>query len=193
MVEIERLRDSPNPGRGHVGLEVQPLSRPLASATGSTGGVVVTWVDPLGPAASALVVSDVMEEADGTRLTPQNWAVRAARVVPGEMLTIRVRRRGEVHEAVLMAAAAPPPSDVASLGALMRAVPGVGSEVLRVVPSGAAQRSGVEAGDVITLAGEITAPTPGQVRAAFDDGREGRGVLLAFTRGASHRVVVLGR
>ncbi len=136
MVEIERLRDSPNPGRGHLGLEVQPLSRALASATGSTGGVVVTWVDPMGPAAGALVVGDVMEEADGTRLTPQNWAVRAARVVPGEMLTIRVRRRGEVHEAVLVAAAAPPPSDVASLGALMRAVPGVGSEVLRVVPIG---------------------------------------------------------
>jgi S1-C subfamily serine protease len=65
--------------------------------------------------------------------------------------------------------------------------------VLRVTPSTAADRSGVQGGDVITLAGEITAPAPDQVRAAYAAGREGGGVLMALTRGAIHRVVVLER
>jgi S1-C subfamily serine protease len=65
--------------------------------------------------------------------------------------------------------------------------------VLHVVPSTAAQRAGIEAGDVITLAGEIEMPSPGQVRGAYASSEAGHGVLLALTRGTTHKVVVLLR
>ena len=168
------------------------MTRRLASATGATGGVIVSWVDPEGPSAGALQVGDVIEEANGERLTSQHWAVRAARLVPGEMITVRARRGGEVREVVLVATFRPPQPNVASLGLTMRALPGIGSEVTRVEPATAAHRAGVEAGDVITLAGELAAPTPAQVRSAFSADPEGQGVLLALTRGTSHRVVVVG-
>ena len=193
MIDIMRLRGSPPGARGYLGIDVQPLSRPLASVTGSTGGVVVTWVDPQGPAGALLQVGDVMEEADGARLTTQIWAVREARVEPGGTLKIRVRRQGEVHEAVLTAAPTPAPSDTDSLGLTLRALPGVGAEVVQVVRTAAAGRSGLEAGDVITRIGDTAAPTPAQIRAVFAADTEGRGVLLALTRGATHRVAVLQR
>jgi S1-C subfamily serine protease len=155
--------------------------------------VVVTWVDPNGPAAETLQVGDVIEEADGARLTPQIWSVREARLPPTGTLAVRVRRQGEVQEAVLTAAPTPVPSDTDSLGLTMRALPGVGSEVVQVIGTAAAGRSGLETGDVITRVGVTDAPTPAQIRAAFAADTEGRGVLLALTRGTAHRVAVLQR
>ncbi len=193
MLEVARLRESPPSARGYLGVDVQPLTRPLASVTGSTGGVVVTWVDPNGPAAETLQVGDVIEEADGARLTAQIWSVREARLPPTGTLAVRVRRQGEVQEAVLTAAPTPVPSDTDSLGLTMRALPGVGSEVVQVIGTAAAGRSGLETGDVITRVGVTDAPTPAQIRAAFAADTEGRGVLLALTRGTAHRVAVLQR
>ncbi len=191
-VAVDQLRTSPAHGRGHLGLDVQPMTRRLASATGATAGVIVSWVDPEGPAAGALRVGDVIEEANGERLTSEHWAVRAARLVPGDLVTVRARRAGEVREVVLVATFPPPQPNVASLGLTMRALSGIGSEVTRVEPATAAHRAGVQAGDVITLAGGVAAPTPAQIRSAFAADPEGQGVLLALTRGTSHRVVVVG-
>jgi S1-C subfamily serine protease len=168
------------------------LTRKLAAATGATGGVIVSWVDPEGPAAGALQIGDVIEEADGERLTSQQWAVRAARLVPGTTLTVRARRGGAMHEVSLVAASPQPQPGITSLGLTMRALPGVGSEVTRVAPLTAAHRAGMEAGDVITLAGTTAAPAPAQVREAFAAYPEGQGVLVGVTRGTSHRVVVVG-
>ena len=189
---IEQLRDSPSRARGQLGLAVQPLTRRLASVTGATGGVVISWVDPDGPSAGALEIGDVIEEADGQRLTSEQWAVRAARLAPGEIVTVRARRAGEVREVSLVAAAPRPEPGNTSLGLTMRTLPGIGSEVIRVAPATAAQRAGLEAGDVITRAAAIAAPTPAQIRDAVAADPEGQGVLVAVTRGTSHRVVVVG-
>ena len=189
---VDRLRESPTRTPGQLGLAVQPLTRKLASVTGATGGVVITWVDPDGPSAGALQIGDVIEEADGERLTSQQWAVRAARLAPGEPLTVRARRAGEMREVSLVAAAPRPEPGSTLLGLTMRAIPGIGSEVTRVAPSSAASRAGLEAGDVITLAGAIAAPTPAHIRDAVSADPEGQGVLLGVTRGTSHRVLVVG-
>jgi hypothetical protein len=189
---IDRLRNSPGRSRGQLGLAVQPLTRKLASATGATGGVIISWVDPDGPSAGALQIGDVIEEAGGERLTSQQWAVRAARLAPGETVTLRARRGGEVHEVSVVAASARPQPGITSLGLTLRAVPGTGSEVIRTAPLTAADRAGLEPGDVITLAGARAAPTPAQVRDAFAVDPEGQGVLVGVTRGTAHRVVVVG-
>ena len=87
----------------------------------------------------------------------------------------------------------PEQSSPSALGLTMRALPGVGSEVLRVAPLTAAQRAGIEPGDVITLAGHTHAPTPQRIRGAYTADQDGRGVLIGLTRGSAHRVVVLQR
>jgi S1-C subfamily serine protease len=185
------LRNQPTRDPGDLGLEVEPLTPRLASATGSTGGVVVTWVAERSAATGELVPGDVIEEADGRGMTAAEWTVRATRLAVGETVTLRVRRAGEMREVVLVAAPRSSPADAAFLGLTMRALPGVGSEVLRVQSSTAAARAGVVPGDVITRAGEAAAPTPREVRAAYAADREQRGVLLALTRGTAHRVVAL--
>lgn len=188
----DRLRDKPVRSRGQLGLAVQPLTRRLALVTSARGGVVISWVDPEGPSAGALQVGDVIEETDGERLTSQQWAVREARLSPGDTVSVRVRRAGEVREVSLVAAAPRPEPASTSLGLTMRALPGIGSEVVRVAPSSAAHRAGLEAGDAITLAGTIAAPTPAQVRDSIAADPEGQGVLVGVTRGTSHRVLVVG-
>ncbi|HEY6360586.1 MAG TPA: PDZ domain-containing protein [Vicinamibacterales bacterium] len=190
QAEIDRLRDRGPRAPGQLGVAVQPLSPAVAAVTGATGGVVVTWVDPQGAAAGVIAAGDVIEEADGERLTAEAWAVRAARVAPGETVTVGLRRGGAMREVALVAGTAEQ-SSVPALGLTMRALPGVGSEVLRVTPFAAAQRAGIEPGDVITLAGGTPAPTPGHVRTAYASTRDGGAVLLALARGLTHRVVVL--
>ena len=187
--EIDRLRKRPTSAPGQLGIDVQPLTPAVAHATGSAGGVVVTWVDRHGAAAGLLIAGDVIEEVNGERLTADSWAVRARRIAAGEQVTLRVRR-GEMREVAVIAGASNPPG-VEGLGLTIRALPGIGSEVVHLVPFAAAHRSGLEPGDVITLAGDTQAPTPAQVRAAYGAQREGRGVLLALVRGNTHRIVVL--
>jgi hypothetical protein len=192
QAEIDRLRSVPPRTPGYLGVEVQALSPAVAAVTGATGGVVVTWVDPDGAAAGAIGVGDVIEEANGERLALEQWAVRIARLSAGATVTVRARRGGEMREVALVARAREP-SVAAQLGLILRTVPGVGSEVIRVMPSAAAQRAGIEPGDVITMAGDTKTPTAAQVRGTYASGGTDRGVLLALTRGAVHRVVVLER
>ncbi|MBI3262959.1 MAG: PDZ domain-containing protein, partial [Acidobacteria bacterium] len=159
------------------------------------GGVVVTWVDPRGPAADKLVVTDLIETiADEVVATLEHWETRLARLAAGDSLVLRVRRRGEVREVHLTADGALPTQSAAHLlGLTMRAIPRIGVEIVRVDPGSAAARAGIEAGDVMTLIGEIERPTPVQVTRAFLATPEDRPLLVGVTRGDRHRVLALGK
>ena len=61
----ERLAERGNPAPGTLGIEAQPLTPALRSAVRAGRGVVVTWVDPEGPAAGALRTTDIIERCDG--------------------------------------------------------------------------------------------------------------------------------
>ena len=155
----------------------------------------MAWSSPgLNPGswAGAVSTGDVIEEANGERVTPEEWAVRTARLAAGDTITLRVRGDGQMREVVLVARVRES-TNAEGLGLIMRSLPGVGTEVVHVLPLTAAHRAGVEPGDVITRAGQRHAPTPGEVRSAYASGEDGRGVLLALTRGSGHRVVVLQR
>jgi S1-C subfamily serine protease len=190
--EIDVLRNRPPRARGELGLEVQVLTPAIASATGSSGGVVVTWVDPEGAAGGILAAGDVIEWVDGARAASEEWAFRSGRVTVDEMITLRVRRKREVQEIGLVARSPAAPR-IETLGLTLRALPGVGSEVIRVVARGAGERAGVKPGDVITRAGNAQTPTPSQIRATYAADQEQRGVLIALTRGITHHVAVLER
>lgn len=188
------LREGSRDG-GWLGVEVQALTPAVALVAGASGGVMVAWVDPRGPAAEKLAVTDVIETiGDEVVATLEHWEARLARLAAGDSLVLRVRRRGDMREVHLTAGGAPPTlSEAHLLGLTMRAVPRIGVEVVRVDPGSAAARAGIEAGDVMTLIGEIERPTPAQVTRAFQATPEDRPLLVGVTRGDRHRVLAVGK
>jgi hypothetical protein len=193
----ERLRQENARAPGEIGIVVQPLSPDVAAATGARAGVVVTAVDPRGPAAGKLVTTDVVEAVNGQEIgTPEVWRAHIARLHSGDAVLLRVRSNGEVRDVQLTAAPTPAgavdePSDEAELGVRLRAIPTVGSEVLFVEPRSHASRAGLQPGHIITVAGRQTAPAPRQVIQAFGALPDGGVLLVAVTRGTEHRVVAL--
>jgi hypothetical protein len=192
LAEADRLLGMPKGPAGALGVDVQGLTAPVASATGSSVGVVVTWVAPGGGAKGQLRAGDVIEAVDGRSLsTRQHWDVRVARLSAGERLTLRVRRAGEVRDVDLVATAVAAPKPSGSLGLTLRGRAGIGAEVLRVARASVADRAGLAVGDVITLVGNVETPTPAQIARSFASLREGQRVLVGVTRGNEHRIVTL--
>lgn len=194
LAEAERLLSTPPGSGGVTGIDAQALTPPIAAITGAKAGVVVTAVDASGPADGQVKIGDVIEAAGGQPvLTLQHWRVRVARLAPGEKLVLRIRRNGTVQDVPVVAVA---PSTAAAsplLGLSLRALPRVGAQVIRVDRGSAADRAALAGGDIITVIGEVTAPTPAQVQRAFDAASEGQRVMIAVTRGDAHFVTVLER
>jgi len=192
LAEADRLLRMAKGPAGALGLEVQGLTASIASATGSSVGVVVTWVAPGGGVKGLLRAGDVIEAVDGRALsTRQHWDVRAARLSAGERLTLRVRRAGEVRDVDVVATAVATPKPNGSLGLTLRGRAGIGADVVGVARASAADRAGLVVGDVITLVGNVQAPTPVQITRSFASLREGQRVLVGVTRGDTHRIVTL--
>ena len=190
---VDRLRLEGHRDYGRLGIEARPLTPALASTTGAQAGVVVTWVDPQGPAAGQLDVTDVIVEVSGEPLsTYEQWRARTARLTVGEAIVLGVRQGGEVQSVTLTARPVSTPAEPKPLlGLTMRNLPRVGVEVLGVAPASVAALAGVEPGDVITIIGEDQAPTPADVTRVFASAPDDQSVLVAVTRGPSHHVLLL--
>jgi len=193
--EVERLVERSIVPAGDPGIRVQGLTSDVAAATGATRGVVVTSVSEAGPAGGLLAIADVIESVDGQIVwTPEHWYVRVARLGSGEVLTLQVRRSGQLRDVQLRAAAAgASQSDAQALGLRMRRAPGEGTEILGVETGSAAARAGLAAGDVVTLVGEVASPTPAQVRESYAAAPEGKPLLVGVTRGGNRFVTTLMR
>jgi hypothetical protein len=191
---VERLRQQSGEA-GDLGIAIQQLSPAIASATGAATGVVISTVDPAGPAAGSLVATEVIEAIEGQHMhTPGHWRARVSRVSVGDTLTLRVRSGAGVREVRLTAAPSTrvaEPADGASLGLRLRAIPKLGAEVLSVGPQSRAARAAIRQGDVITVVGGQPSPTPAQVLQAFTSLPEGGSLLVAIASGSEHRVVVI--
>lgn len=191
LAAAERLLETPRRIPADPGIEVDALTPPLAAAAGVERGVVVTWVDPEGVATSQLRAGDVIEAAnDVAIISPEQWRVLAARASVGDVLELRVTRRGTQH-VVSLAMPAPAVDAAAMLGLTLRSATRAGSEVTRVQRGSAAGSAGLVAGDLITAIGDVTAPTPRQVRAAFAAMERGNALMVAITHAGSHRVVAI--
>ena len=86
-----------------------------------------------------------------------------SRLAAGETLTLRVRRGGEVREASIEVAAISAGAGSDALGLTLRRRAGVGAEVASVQTASVADRAGLSTGDIITLFGDVEAPSPSQV------------------------------
>jgi hypothetical protein len=193
IAEADRLLARPGTPNGVVGVEVQDVTPPIASATGATSGVVVTWVDKTGAGGGQLLVGDVIESLDGRSVTRDAWDVRIARLRAGETLALRVRSRGRVQDVALVAAAPPEPPASRTLGLTLRGRPGIGADVVRLESSSAADRAGLHPGDVITAIGAVQAPTPAQVARSFSATPAGQRIVVGVRRGNTHFVTTLHR
>jgi S1-C subfamily serine protease len=191
MARADRLLSEGRKHEGRIGIEVQALSPAVASVTGATTGVVVTWVAPEGPAAGQLQVADVIEATGDQAIeTLEHWQARVGRLAQGDALVLRVRRDFKIREVSLTAGPAIIPTS-AGLGLTMRAVRGTGTEILRVAPGSAAARAGLVSGDVITLVSGTDAPTPAQVSRTFATAPPDKPFLVAITRDGTGHVLVL--
>ena len=190
----ERLvREGPQRA-GQLGIQAHALTRGVAAATGATQGVIVSWVDPLGPAAKQIEATDVIEGVSGEAVTTlEHWEARQRGFVEGEAVVLEVRRGGVVREVPLVAVPLPPAADSSALGLTLRPIRRVGVEVVRVDRGSAAFRAGLEAGDVITRFGAVEAPSAAQVSRAFAAVPDAGAVLAGITRGDAHLVVALER
>ncbi|HVH55966.1 MAG TPA: PDZ domain-containing protein [Vicinamibacterales bacterium] len=194
LAEAERLLAAPPSPPGAIGIEVQDLTPPVASVTAASVGVVVAWVDPDGASSGQLMVGDVIEAVDGRALaTRQHWDVRVARLSVGETLSLRVRRRGEIREVALVANAPAAQPASRSLGLTLRARTKIGAEVVRIERWSAADRAGLNLGDIITLVADVSAPTPTQVMRSYTSMGQGDRVIVAVTRGDTHFVTTFER
>jgi S1-C subfamily serine protease len=192
LAEAQRLVEQPKGGFGDFGVDVHALTPTIAKATGASSGIVVAHVAPKGPASDGLVVGDVLEAADGILLeTPLHWKAQTSRLQPGQAVTVRVRRSGKVHDVRLVAAPAHGDRSRLSLGLELHSTPGVGSAIIRVEPGSIGDRAGLRPGDVITLAGNVKAPSPAAITGAVERASAGEAVLVAFVRGGTHTVTAL--
>jgi S1-C subfamily serine protease len=190
VAEATRMLEGNAATPADLRIEVRPLTPALSRATGADAGVVVAWVDSLGPAARQVAVGDVIESINARPIPDtRDWEVASGRLPAGETV-LQVRRRGKPMEVRLSLTAAATDSSQ-SLGLGMRNVPGVGATVTRIEPRSAASTARLQEGDIITLAGDITAPTAAQVGAVFRSAQAGEAIMLAITRGRAHLVVGL--
>ena len=184
-------------GTASLGVDVQPMTDALRDLLGFPDGVVVTWVDGDGPARDSLRVGDVPHAADGRALpTIDHWRRHLADL-GGAPTVLKVWRAGQsIDVPITPAARTAPPGAVVSaaaplpLGLTTRLLPRVGSEVTAVDPGSRAHAADLRAGDVITRAGTIAAPTPAQIRALAAEPKAGA-VLVAVTRDGRHLLTVL--
>ena len=192
LAAVDRLLQEGDHKPGWLGIQVQPLTPDIASAIGASTGVIVAWIEPRGPADGHLTIADVIEKIDGSPVvTAEYWNARVAGLSEGEAVLLNVRRRNDVREVRLTAGPTQAPADDRPLGLTMRAIRLVGVEILQVDPGSAAARASLQAGDRITVLGDVEAPTPAQVTRMFSAAPADRPLIAAVTRGGAHHVVVL--
>jgi S1-C subfamily serine protease len=173
-------------------LDVQPLSPSLSRASGAERGVMVSYVRE---SKATIAAGDVIQMIDGIDvMTVGGYQLVAQSRKPGAPVMLAIVRRGQplavaVTAVAADAAAAPPRDD--EPGAVLRSVPGAGTEVVAVEPRSAAARAGLRRGDLIVGADTTSAPDSGSILKSFDAAKPGTFLLLTIRREGEHQVVAL--
>ncbi len=186
------VREQPRP-RGYLGVDVQEVT-PALRAAGAEGGVIVSSIDPDGGAAGRVEIGDTIEAVDGAAMPAvEDWTARAARLSSGESITLRLRRHGDVLTVHLTARPEASARSNRPLGLTLRTVPATGAAIVRVDRGSAADAAGLQAGDVLTLVGEVAAPTAAQALRALAAMSRERPIVVGFTRREGHHLTALER
>jgi len=164
--------------RGWIGISAQPTTPLLAKALGmkTPSGMLVTAIDPDGPAVGALWVGDVLLSVGPSSVTFKNLSKITARLAPTTLVVASVLRAGKQQSVGLTIGRLPdPPSDPALTGDQDTWVPALklgvakttsdirktlkasdepsGLIVTQLRPAGPGALAGLKVGDLITHAG----------------------------------------
>jgi len=178
--------------RADLRVEVQALTPQLAKVAGTSKGVMISYVpDPDSP----LSPGDVIRSVDGIGVTTVGGFRQVAQSRrPGAQVVLEIVRRGEPQTVTVAAVAAngtPSTGPDRESGVVSRSLPGIGAEVVTVAPGSAADRAGLQRGDVIIAMDEEKRPTAAAIDRWFRAASQGDAVLLAVRRDGTHRVVAL--
>ena len=135
----QRVTRDSSEAAGYLGIGVRPMTPAIAAATGASGGgVIVTWVDPRGPAASQIRVTDVIEAVGGEALaTVEHWNARLARLRAGQPVALAVWSRSGIRDIQITAVPQVSLPRSESLGLTLRAVRPGGVEVAASIAASA--------------------------------------------------------
>jgi hypothetical protein len=180
----EQLARGAPPQAVHLGVHVQPLSGVLAKATSVPQGLLVTAVDAGGPADGRLFFGDVITAVDGERVDSEEaLSSKARRGTANRPLRMNVVRKGRASSvSVVPQVGDRTRAPATDAGLLLRPLPRVGSEVVRVMPGGPAARAGLRPGDVVVHVGDVAAPAPTQVARAFAAAAPAEAILFGLER-----------
>jgi serine protease Do len=187
---VAQLREHGSVERGWLGVEMQPLTEPLAKAIGrgNDEGVLVDQVMADSPAARAkLEQGDVITAFDGHAIkNPRDLAVAVANAHAGTTIKLTLWRDSQERSVDVVigtqakeklaeadqpaGASAPVGMMLAPLNAQDRDQAGVdasvkGVLVAQVMPDSRAAQSGIQSGDVIVRVGNDAVTTPSEVKA----------------------------
>jgi serine protease Do len=177
-VVIRELEVHGRVSRGYLGASAQALTPAIATALGlkTTGGALLTALEPHGPADGTLRVGDVLLKIGSTPVTFAALPKIVARLAPGSRLDMIIMRDGVQQPISLMVGRLPdPPSDPALTGGQDTWVPnlalglanatteirkalkaegeGGGLIVTQLRRAGPGALAGLKVGDLITHAG----------------------------------------
>ena len=191
---VDRLLRQPRSNPAAIGVDVQALSPTLATSLKAKSGVVVTWVDPAGPAAGIVSPMDVVDRVNGNAVTsPDQWEAQVLGLSDGNAAVLDVHREGEMQQVRVIARGKSASANDAALGLTLRTIPRIGAEVVHVLPRSAAARAGIQAGDVITRAGDVDTPSAAHVSRLFVTESQGGSLVVALTRDQDHRVLAINK
>lgn len=206
LATVDQLLKHGAPPAGDIGVIVQSLDPLLEAVTGVSAGAAIAAVRADGPAAASFVPGDVVTAVNGQPIrSPHGFRLRVARAAPGTTLALTVRRDGGFFTAPVTVRPRPAtevaraplphssPQADRTLGLTMRALPGRGSEVIRVQPGSVAEAAGLRVGDVVVSAARTRAPAPEAIASAFAALPAGGALFLSVERDAQPRLIALRR
>jgi serine protease Do len=175
---IGQLETKGHVERGYLGISAQEVTPVLARALGmkSPAGALVSAVDAEGPAMRTLVPGDVLLTLGAGHVTFRNLSKITARLAPGALVTMTLRRDGKILSVAMKMGRLPdPPADPSLNGdqdtwvpALYLAVANTTEEIRKAVkaaaepsglivtqlrPAGPGALAGLKVGDLITNVG----------------------------------------
>jgi hypothetical protein len=183
----QTLASSPSRAPSTLGIAIQPLTPSLSMALGAHRGVVVSEVDPGGPAAGVLQPADVIAGVDDWSTDdPEDFLLRLAARPVGQAVALTVVRKREPLSLTAVVAARTRAS--AGRGISFVPEPGVGT---RAVAGSAFAGLDLEPGDVVVRAGNTRNPTPVQLQRRLEGSGQGEWVVLTIRRDGRQRIVAV--
>ena len=201
---VAQLREKGRVDRGWLGVQVQPVTGPIADSLGlkSAHGALISSPQPDSPAAKAgLKSGDIITEVDGSEIKDARDLARTiAGFAPGRRVSLSVLRGGKPESLSVdlgelksspktLAQTSSAGDELAKLGlkvAPAASVEGAGDTglaILEVEPDGPAGELGLQAGDVIKQVGNEKVATASDLQSALAKAKKnGRKHSLALVQ-----------